>query len=99
MSREVACLGSGLVQLNHCPFLNNFLPLSSWSPNPQQQSCPLGEQAGVCVCQVSRPVGGATQVSGSLRLPELVGPLKGAELMVLLRREVRLASGPQSCRV
>lgn len=57
VSREVACLGSGLVQLNHCPFLNNFLPLSSWSPNPQQQPCPLGEQAGVCVRQVSLPVG------------------------------------------
>lgn len=97
MSREVACLGPGLVQLNHCPFPNNFLPLSSWSPNPQQQPCPLGEQAGVCVRQVSRPVGGATQVRGSLRRPERVGPQKGAELVVLLPREGRQASGPQSC--
>lgn len=59
--------------------LSGFLPLSSWSPSPQQRPRPLGEQAGSHVCQVRLPVahGGATRFSCPLHLPGLAGPLRG----------------------
>lgn len=51
------------------PVLSHCFPLPSWEPGPLQQPYPLGEQAGLCVCQVRLPAA-------------LAPPLGGAELKV-----------------